>query len=308
MTETLFERYKEALRAGHVAVLRGRLEDAAVAYREAISITADRAVPRTALGGVQLRLGDPAGALDAFDGALALDPDDDASLGGRAQALVVLRRTAEAAVVYDHLADVASRARTDPRCRRGGPQGARHRADRRAAPAHARLVEDDRAAGAAAVGASARGAGRHGGRAGRGAGRSRRRGRRRRGGHRRPSRRRTRRRSSWRSRRRPHGATPRVPRWRRWPRRAPTGRTAGWPQPSTRACWGSASAPATWISTCSSPTWRSITAGRARPATPTSSCCASRISTGTPPRPTSCGAPRPIGCPRIRASLSAEPG
>ena len=29
MTETLFERYKEALRAGHVAVLQGRLEDAA---------------------------------------------------------------------------------------------------------------------------------------------------------------------------------------------------------------------------------------------------------------------------------------
>jgi protein O-GlcNAc transferase len=106
MTETLFERYKEALRAGHVAVLRGRLEDAAAAYRDAISITADRAVPRTALGGVQLRLGDPAGALEAFDGALALEPDDDASLGGRAQALVVLRRTADAAVAYDDLAGI----------------------------------------------------------------------------------------------------------------------------------------------------------------------------------------------------------
>jgi tetratricopeptide (TPR) repeat protein len=106
MTETLFERYKEALRVGHVAVLRGRLEDAAAAYRDAISITADRAVPRTALGGVQLRLGDPAGALEAFDGALALEPDDDASLGGRAQALVVLRRTADAAVAYDYLAGV----------------------------------------------------------------------------------------------------------------------------------------------------------------------------------------------------------
>ncbi|HYO45054.1 MAG TPA: hypothetical protein VES19_17785 [Candidatus Limnocylindrales bacterium] len=104
MTETLFERYKEALRTGHVAVLRGRLEDAAAAYRQAISITADRAVPRTALGGVQLRLGDPQQALDAFDGALALEPDDDASLLGRAQALVVLRRTAEAALAYDHLA------------------------------------------------------------------------------------------------------------------------------------------------------------------------------------------------------------
>ncbi len=103
MTETLFERYKEALRTGHVAVLRGRLEDAAAAYREAISIAADRAVPRTALGRVQLRIGDPGSALDAFDGALALEPDDDASLLGRAQALVVLRRTADAALAYDHL-------------------------------------------------------------------------------------------------------------------------------------------------------------------------------------------------------------
>jgi len=151
MTETLFERYKEALRAGHVAVLRGRLDDAAVAYRDAISITADRAVPRTALGGVQLRLGDPAGALETFDGALALDPDDDASLGGRAQALVVLRRTAEAAVVYDHLADVrAARGRV----RDAGEAARRALAieptdERRRR--HARLIEDDRAAGGPSV-------------------------------------------------------------------------------------------------------------------------------------------------------------
>lgn len=112
MTETLFERYKEALRAGHVAVLRGRLEDAVAAYREAIAITADRAVPRTALGSVLLRLGDPQGALEAFDGALAVEPDDDASLLGRAQALVVLRRTTEAALVYDNLAGIrAAQAR-----------------------------------------------------------------------------------------------------------------------------------------------------------------------------------------------------
>jgi cytochrome c-type biogenesis protein CcmH/NrfG len=151
MTETLFERYKEALRAGHVAVLRGRLEDAAVAYREAISITADRAVPRTALGGVQLRLGDPAGALETFDGALALDPDDDASLGGRAQALVVLRRTAEAAVVYDHLADVrAARGRVGDAAEAARRALAIEPTDERRRR-HARLIEDDRAAGAPAI-------------------------------------------------------------------------------------------------------------------------------------------------------------
>jgi hypothetical protein len=105
MTETLFERYKEALRAGHVAVVRGRLEDGLTAYREAIAIAPDRAVPRAALGSVYLRLGDPAAALEAYDAALALAPDDDPATLGRAQALVVLRRTAEAAAVYDGLAD-----------------------------------------------------------------------------------------------------------------------------------------------------------------------------------------------------------
>ncbi len=106
MTETLFERYKEALRAGHVAVSRGRLEDAAVAYRAALAIAPDRAVPWIALGRVLLRLGEPEEALEACDRALALVPEDDAAILARAQALVVLRRTAEAAEVYDRLAEL----------------------------------------------------------------------------------------------------------------------------------------------------------------------------------------------------------
>jgi tetratricopeptide (TPR) repeat protein len=106
MTETLFERYKEALRAGHVAVVRGRLEEAVSAYRDAVAIAPDRAVPHSALGGVHLRLGEPEAALAAYDAALAIAPDDDPATLGRAQALVVLRRTAEAAATYDHLANL----------------------------------------------------------------------------------------------------------------------------------------------------------------------------------------------------------
>jgi hypothetical protein len=106
MTETLFERYKEALRAGHVAVVRGRLEEAVSAYRDAVAIAPDRAVPHGALGSVYLRLGEPEAALAAYDAALAIAPDDDPATLGRAQALVVLRRTAEAAATYDHLADL----------------------------------------------------------------------------------------------------------------------------------------------------------------------------------------------------------
>lgn len=151
MTETLFERYKEALRSGHVAVLRGRLEDAAVAYREAISITADRAVPRTALGSVQLRLGDPQDALDAFDSALALEPDDDAALLGRAQALVVLRRTAEASLAYDHLAEVrAAQARLPDAAEAARRALAIEPSDERR-ERHGRLVEELRATAGATV-------------------------------------------------------------------------------------------------------------------------------------------------------------
>ena len=105
MSDSLFDRYREVLRAGHVAVLRGRLEDAAASYREAALLAADRAVPRTALGSVQLRLGQPEQALATFDEALALAPADDAALLGRAQALVVLERPDDAATTFDTLAD-----------------------------------------------------------------------------------------------------------------------------------------------------------------------------------------------------------
>jgi len=106
MSDSLFDRYREVLRAGHVAVLRGRLEDAAASYREAALLAADRALPRTALGSVQLRLGQPEQALTTFDEALALASADDAALLGRAQALVVLERPDDAATTFDNLADV----------------------------------------------------------------------------------------------------------------------------------------------------------------------------------------------------------
>jgi tetratricopeptide (TPR) repeat protein len=114
MTEALFDRYREALRAGHVAVMRGRLEAAAAWYREAASLASDRAVPRTALGSVELRLGQPVQALDSFDAALAVAPADDAALMGRAQALVVLQRPDEASATFDLLADAREAAAKHP--------------------------------------------------------------------------------------------------------------------------------------------------------------------------------------------------
>lgn len=108
MNETVLERYRAALQAGHLALLAGQLEEAAAAYREAIELGPDRAVPRRSLGAVCLRLGEPVAALTAFDAALELAPDDDEAIRGRAQALVVLRRPTEAALAFDRLADVCS--------------------------------------------------------------------------------------------------------------------------------------------------------------------------------------------------------
>ena len=114
MTEALFDRYREALRAGHVAVLRGRLEVAAAWYREAAALASDRPVPRTALGSVELRLGQPDQALETFEAALAMAPTDDAALMGRAQALVVLQRPDDAAAAFDRLADAREAAGKHP--------------------------------------------------------------------------------------------------------------------------------------------------------------------------------------------------
>ena len=36
MSEVLYEQYKDALRRGHMAALRGRLDAAAAAYRDAV--------------------------------------------------------------------------------------------------------------------------------------------------------------------------------------------------------------------------------------------------------------------------------
>lgn len=110
MTDNRLERYKEALRTGHVAALRGRLEDALAAYGQAAAIAADRATPRTAMGGIQLRLGNAEAALAAYEEALSLAPDDDGALHGRTQALVALGRPADAAAAFDRLAEVRAGA------------------------------------------------------------------------------------------------------------------------------------------------------------------------------------------------------
>ena len=74
MSEVLYEQYKDALRRGHVAALRGRLDAAAAAYHEAARIAPDRALPYVGLGGVLTRLGKSDEALVAYAAALERAP------------------------------------------------------------------------------------------------------------------------------------------------------------------------------------------------------------------------------------------
>ena len=57
--EALYERYKDALKRGHVASLRGHLEEALRAYADAASIAPERSTPHTSAGTALMRLRRP---------------------------------------------------------------------------------------------------------------------------------------------------------------------------------------------------------------------------------------------------------
>jgi tetratricopeptide (TPR) repeat protein len=113
MSESLYERYRDALRGGHVAALRGHRPIAARAYLEAAALLPDRAAPYLGLGRVELDGGRPAEALAAFEAALARAPNDPAALDGCARALLALDRRADAADLLDRLAIVHLEAGRD---------------------------------------------------------------------------------------------------------------------------------------------------------------------------------------------------
>ena len=110
MTDDLYERYKEALRTGHVAVLRGALDEAVRAYRVAADIAPSRALPHTSLGGVYMRLGHLEDALTEFAAAVARSPHDEGALLGQAEALAAAGMRSDAAVALDHVAEIQEAA------------------------------------------------------------------------------------------------------------------------------------------------------------------------------------------------------
>jgi tetratricopeptide (TPR) repeat protein len=110
MSDTLYERYKDALRRGHVATLRGRLDAALAAYGEAAEIAPERSLPHASLGRVLQLLGRPDEALGSFGVALERAPNDETALAGRAEVLAAQGSRTEAADTLDRLAEAQERA------------------------------------------------------------------------------------------------------------------------------------------------------------------------------------------------------
>jgi tetratricopeptide (TPR) repeat protein len=102
---SLYERYKDALRRGHVAALRSRNEAAVDAYGEAALIAPDRALPHASIGGILVKMGRLDEAVAAYDRALALAPRDEVALRGLADVHVRAGHRTAAAAILDRLAD-----------------------------------------------------------------------------------------------------------------------------------------------------------------------------------------------------------
>jgi tetratricopeptide (TPR) repeat protein len=110
MSQALYEHYKEALRRGHVAALRGRLDVAEAAYLAAAALAPDRALPYTSLGGVFRRQDRREEALAAYGAGLARAPEDEGALRGRAELHAEAGRRLEAATDHEALSGVLERA------------------------------------------------------------------------------------------------------------------------------------------------------------------------------------------------------
>jgi tetratricopeptide (TPR) repeat protein len=110
VSDAVYERYKEALRRGHVAAERGRFDAALAAYANAAGLAPDRALPHLGIAATLRRMGRNEEALDAYGVAIARAPLDTTALTARAEMLLELGRPADAADALDRLAEVEEAA------------------------------------------------------------------------------------------------------------------------------------------------------------------------------------------------------
>lgn len=104
MTDALSSQYKEALRRGHLAVVKGRPREAVQHYEEAGRVAGERPLPFTSMGSVYLQMQQPHEAVRAYEEALRRAPDDLEAMRGRARALAADGKKNEAAA-QSHRAD-----------------------------------------------------------------------------------------------------------------------------------------------------------------------------------------------------------
>jgi tetratricopeptide (TPR) repeat protein len=156
MTAQAPDPYREALRHGHVAVVKGRPREAIGHYEEAGRLAGQRPLPFLSMGSVYLQMRRPREAVRAFDEALRRAPGDLQAMRGKVAALEADGKSAEARTLAQHVAELEAMERA------GRPDGTSGDARRRELEQLVTEGDQSRAAGdldqaAAAFGAAASG-------------------------------------------------------------------------------------------------------------------------------------------------------
>jgi tetratricopeptide (TPR) repeat protein len=115
MSDPVSTRYKDALRRGHVAVVRGRPREAISHYEQAGELVPDRPLPFVSMGNVYLQMREPKEALKAFDEALERAPSDVGAMRGRAAALEAAGKGPEAGALLSRASELEAMARAGQR-------------------------------------------------------------------------------------------------------------------------------------------------------------------------------------------------
>ena len=142
MSDAVSSRYKEALRSGHTAVVKGRPREAVEHYEEAGRLAGERPLPFISMGSVYLQMRKPQDALRAYDEALRRVPDDLDALRGKAQALEADGKRQDAQMVVARAAEIEARMRAGERADAAANERVRSLESHIAAGISARIAGD----------------------------------------------------------------------------------------------------------------------------------------------------------------------
>ncbi len=124
MSDPVSTRYKDALRCGHVAVVKGRPREAIGHYEEAGELVPERPLPFVSMGNVYLQMRQSREAREAFDEALERAPSDLDAMRGKAAALDAVGQGVEAGALRSRAAELDAMARAGERHRGASDPGA----------------------------------------------------------------------------------------------------------------------------------------------------------------------------------------